>query len=167
MTNIAVALSPDGFAELKSFIDGLDFGVEIASRRAVLIETLHKAQSIFGYLPEEVQRVIAENLDLHLSEVYGVVSFYHYFTTELRGQNQINFCLGTACFVRGAENVIKEFEEELGVKMGETTPDGLFTLGTLRCVGACSLAPVVMINDKTYGRVRPDQVTEILAEYRD
>ncbi len=155
-----------GFAELEAFIGGLSFEADLESRRGVLIDTLHKAQEIFGYLPEEVQKTVAEKLGLHLSEVYGVVSFYHYFTTEIRGANKVNFCMGTACFVRGAEKVVAQFEEELGIKVGETTADGLFTLGTLRCVGACSLAPVVMVNERTYGHVTPEQVSRIVAEYR-
>ena len=158
-------LPAEGFEELQQFMESLDRGTDIVSRRAVLIDTLHRAQTIFGYLPEEVQKFIAAHLGLHLSEIYGVVSFYHYFTTERKGEYQVNFCMGTACFVRGAEQVVERFERELNISVGETTADGRFSLGTLRCVGACSLAPVVMINDKTYGRVSPEQVPEILAEY--
>lgn len=166
MAEATTQLPAEGYDELGKFIESLDFNSDLQSRRAVLIDTLHKAQSIFGFLPEEVQLFVSEKLDLHLSEVYGVVSFYHYFTTEMKGKNQINFCMGTACFVRGAEAVIKEFEKHLDIKIGETTEDRLFTLGTLRCVGACSLAPVVMVNEKTYGRVKPEEAKEIIAEYR-
>ena len=147
------------FAELEGFINSLP------SKEGALIEVLHRAQGIFGYLPKEVQVFVAEKLNLPVSKVYGVVTFYSYFTTEPRGKNVINVCMGTACFVRGSGEVLKEFEKELGIKTGETTPDMKYTLGSLRCVGACGLAPVLTINDRVYGHCTPEQVKDILAEY--
>jgi NADP-reducing hydrogenase subunit HndA len=130
-----------------------------------LINVLHKAQGIFGYLPAEVQEIVARELKIPVAKVYGVVTFYSFFTMIPKGQNPISICMGTACYVRGAEKVLEEFKRKLNVEVGETTKDGKFSLNCLRCVGACGLAPVVMVGDKTYGRVSPDGVQEILAEY--
>jgi len=149
------------FKELEDFINSLPV------KDGALIEVLHKAQHIFGYLPKEVQTFVADKLNLPISKVYGVVTFYSFFTTEPRGKNVINICMGTACFVRGAANVLSEFEKQLDVKVGQTTPDGKFTVEVLRCVGACGLAPVVTINDRVYGHVTPSDVKKILAEYQD
>jgi NADH-quinone oxidoreductase subunit E/NADP-reducing hydrogenase subunit HndA len=131
-----------------------------------LIHVLHKAQSIFTYLPLEVQLFIARQLDLPAAEVFGVVSFYSYFTTKPVGRHTISVCLGTACFVRGAEEVFKAFMDELGIKPGEITPDGLFSIKDVRCIGACGLAPVVTVGEKVYGHVGPGDVKAILDEYR-
>lgn len=130
-----------------------------------LINVLHKAQGIFGYLPAEVQEIVARELKIPVAKVYGVVTFYSFFTMIPKGQNPISICMGTACYVRGAEKVLEEFKRKLNVEVGETTKDGKFSLNCLRCVGACGLAPVVMVGGKTYGRVSPDGVQEILAEY--
>ncbi len=130
-----------------------------------LINVLHKAQGLFGYLPAEVQEVIARELNVSVAHVYGVVTFYSFFTMTPKGQFPISICLGTACYVRGAEKVLEEFRKELNIKVGETTPDGKFSLSCLRCVGACGLAPVVMVGEKVYGRVAPDGVKDIIAEY--
>lgn len=148
------------FKELDEFINSLP------SKEGALIEVLHRAQGIFGYLPKEVQKFVADKLDLPVSKVYGVVTFYSFFTTEPRGKNVINVCMGTACFVRGSGDVLREFEKELGIKSGETTSDMKFTLGSLRCVGACGLAPVLTVNDKVYGHCSPEQVKEIISEYK-
>ncbi len=153
------------FKELETYIKSLNIDKDNPRRKDTLIQTLHKAQSIFGYLPEPVQRYIADRYAISHAEVSGVISFYNYFTTTRKGDVQINVCMGTACYVNGAEKVIKEFERVLGIKSGEVTPDARFSLDSLRCVGACGLAPVVMINDKVYGKVRPDQVREILESY--
>lgn len=132
-----------------------------------LINVLHKAQEIFGYLPAEVQEVVAKELNVSVAHVYGVVSFYSFFTMTPKGKHPISVCLGTACYVRGAEKVLDEFRKLLKIQVGETTPDGKFSLSSLRCVGACGLAPVVTIGAKVYGRVAPDGVKDILAEYND
>lgn len=131
-----------------------------------LINVLHKTQGEFGYLPAEIQEVVAKNLKISVAHVYGVVTFYSFFTMIPKGKHPISICTGTACYVRGAEKVLDEFKKELNIKVGETSPDGEFSLSCLRCVGACGLAPVVNIGEKTYGRVSPEQVKEILAEYR-
>lgn len=154
-------LVEEKFHELEEFINSLP------DKKGALIEVLHKAQHIFGYLPEEVQTFVAEKLNIPASKVFGVVSFYSYFTTTPRGEYVVNVCMGTACFVRGAANVLAEFEKQLDVKVGQTTPDGRFTVEVLRCVGACGLAPVVTINDRVYGHVTPSDVKKILTEYQD
>lgn len=131
-----------------------------------LINILHELQHEFGYLPAEVQDVVAHNLHMPVSQVYGVVTFYAFFTMIPKGEHPISVCTGTACYVRGAEKVLEEFKKELNIKVGETTPDGKFSINCLRCVGACGLAPVVLVGEKVYGRVSPDGVKAIVAEYR-
>ena len=137
---------------------------KVAELHAICAERniLHAAQGLFGYLPPEVQQVIAAELNIPVSRVYGVVTFYSFFTMTPKGKYPISVCLGTACYVRGAENVLEEMQRQLE---GETTPDGLFSLDCLRCVGACGLAPVVMIGGKVYGRVTPEKVRDILSDY--
>ncbi len=135
--------------------------------RNPLIEILHKAQDIFGYLPVEVQMFVAEQLEISLSKVYGVVTFYNRFSMTPRGKYLINVCTGTACYVKGAPKLIQMLSEELKIGMGETTPDNMFTLSEVRCVGACSLAPVLVIDEETYGRLDTrKKVKEILNRYR-
>lgn len=147
------------FDELDAFIDSLN------CNPSELIAILHRAQSIFGYLPMNLQTHIADKLKISVAKVYGVVSFYSFFTMVPKGANVINVCLGTACFVRGSGKILEKLEELLHIKNGETTPDGRFTLTTLRCVGACGLAPVMQINDKTYGNLSVDDIEGILASY--
>ena len=130
-----------------------------------LINILHAAQSIFGFLPREVQEIVAFQLQIPVSRVYGVVTFYSFFTMTPKGKYPVSVCMGTACYVRGAEAVLDEFQKLLEIKVGETTPDGLFSLDCLRCVGACGLAPVVTIAGKVYGRLTAEKVRDILAEY--
>jgi NADP-reducing hydrogenase subunit HndA len=133
-----------------------------------LIEILHKAQELFGYLPMEVQIFIAEETGIPVGKIYGVVTFYNAFTMIPRGKYVINVCEGTACFVKGAKRLIQMISEELGIHMGETTPDKKFTMTSVRCVGACSLAPVFVIGEDTYGRVDTrDKMNAILAKYMD
>ncbi len=126
---------------------------------------LQAAQAIYGYLPEEVQVVVAEGLDIPLTEVYGVASFYAQFTLNPKGKNQISVCLGTACYVKGAADILEAVEKRLDIKPGGITPDGKFSLDACRCVGACGLAPVIMINNDVYGRLTADQVGPILDRY--
>lgn len=130
-----------------------------------LINVLHQTQQEFGYLPAEVQEVIASELNISVAKVYGVVTFYHFFTMVPKGKHPISICTGTACYVRGAEKVLDEFRKNLKIEVGQTTSDGKFSLSCLRCVGACGLAPVVLIGEKVYGRVAPEGVKEILKEY--
>ncbi len=147
------------FAELDEFIE------EKNCDKTELIAILHRAQSIFGYLPMIVQTHIAKKLNINVSKVYGVVTFYSFFTMVPKGEYVISICLGTACFVRGSGKILERVEEVLKIKNGETTPDGKFTITTLRCVGACGLAPVMQINNKTYGNITPEDVEGILATY--
>ena len=147
------------FEELGVYIDSLH------ATEHELIAVLHRAQHIFGYLPREVQEFIAERLNVPIAKVYGVVTFYSFFTMERKGKYVINVCLGTACFVRGSDKIMQAFENKLGIKNGETTSDGKFTLSSLRCVGACGLAPVVQVNGKTYGNATVETVDQILNEY--
>ncbi len=130
-----------------------------------LIAILHKAQNHFGFLPKEVQNAVADAVKVPASKVYGVVTFYSYFTMVPKGKHPISVCMGTACYVKGAEKVLKELEKELNIKNGQTTSDGRFSMNTLRCIGACGLAPVVMIGDKVYGNVKPEEVKNIIKEY--
>ena len=129
-----------------------------------LINILHKAQDTFGYLPREVQEIIARQLGIPVSKVYGVVTFYSFFTMTPKGEHPISVCMGTACYVRGAEKVLDEFKRVLGINVGETTSDGKYSLSSLRCVGACGLAPVVLIGEKVYGPIVPGDVEKILKE---
>lgn len=148
------------YDELESFINSLE------TTKGALIEILHKAQDIFGYLPRDVQLFVARKLGIPGAEVYGVVSFYSYFTTKPSGKHTISVCMGTACFVKGADKIIARFKEKLGIESNETTEDGLFTLKDVRCIGACGLAPVVMVDDKVYGRVKVEDVDDIINTYR-
>ncbi len=130
-----------------------------------LINILHGCQEHFGYLPAEIQEVISSETGIPVAKIYGVVTFYSFFTMTPKGKHPISICMGTACYVRGAEKVLEEFKKELALQVGQTTKDGKFSLSSLRCVGACGLAPVVLVGDKTYGRVAPDDVKKILKEY--
>ena len=134
---------------------------------SALIYVLKEAQGIFGYLPKEVQLHIAGKLGVSPAKVYGVVSFYSYFSTNPVGEHKISVCLGTACFVKGSKDVLAELEKQLEIKAGETTKDLKFTIECLRCVGACGLAPVVVVDGKVYSRVTPEDVTSIINEYRE
>ena len=128
---------------------------------------LNELQNTIGFISEPMQAYVARNLKVPISAVHGVVSFYSFFTTSPRGKHTIKFCMGTACYVRGAERVLDEFKEILKIKVGETTKDDKFSLSSLRCVGACGLAPVVLVGEKVYGRVTLDGVQEILDEYKE
>ena len=133
--------------------------------RGALIPVLHEAQDVYGYLPLEVQRVIAEKLDIPLAEVYGVVSFYTKFSINPKGKYQINVCMGTACYVKGANEILDKFKTRLSIDVGECTEDGLFSLEACRCIGSCGLAPVVTINDDVYGKLIADDVDGIIDKY--
>jgi len=147
------------FPEVEEFINGL------SDLNGALIPTLHMAQETYGYLSKEVQLFIARKLEIPAARVYGVATFYSLFSMEKRGVYRVNICMGTACYVRSAENVLAEFEKELKIGAKQTTGDGMFTLDSVRCVGACGLAPVVMVNEKVYGRVKPSDVKHIVEEH--
>lgn len=159
------SLPSEQYQELDRYIDSLPIGKSNERRKEFLIQVLHKAQHIFGYLPTEVQTHISDRFFISHAEVSGVISFYNYFTTKPKGKNQINVCTGTACYMRGADKVLAEFERILGICTGEVTEDGNFSIEGLRCVGACGLAPVVTINGKVYGKVTPEQVAGIVESY--
>ncbi len=131
-----------------------------------LMPVLQEAQEIFGYLPIEVQDFIAEELDIPITDVYGVATFYSQFSLKPKGKYRIGVCLGTACYVKGAQKVLDELSKVLNIDVGATTEDGTFTLEATRCLGACGLAPVIMINDDVYGRLEPDDIPEIIAKYK-
>ena len=139
---------------------------EHGNKAGEVINVLHKVQGEYGYLPAEIQELVAKELGIPVSRVYGIVSFYSFFTMTPKGEHPISVCLGTACYVRGAEKVLDELKRQLGIGVGEVTPDGKFSLNCLRCVGACGLAPVIEVGDKVYGRMTPDRVKDVLAEYK-
>jgi Respiratory-chain NADH dehydrogenase 24 Kd subunit. len=149
----------DKFRELKAVID------EYRDIEGPLMPIMHKAQEIFGYLPLEVQNFIAEELNIPLTDVYGVATFYTHFTLKPQGKYTINVCLGTACYVKGAQKILDKLKEELKIEEGDTTPDGRFTIDATRCLGACGLAPVMMINGEVYGRLVPEDIPKILKRY--
>ena len=146
-------------AQLKAVI------AEHADDRGALMPVLQKAQEIYGYLPIEVQTMIAEGMDIPLEKVYGVVTFYAQFSLNPKGKYRISVCLGTACYVKGAGDIFNKFSEKLGIKGGEITPDGKFSLDACRCIGACGLAPVLTVNEDVYGNLTVDDVDKILAKY--
>ena len=139
---------------------------ESKSTPGCLMHILQEAQAIYGYLPLPVQKTIAEGLNISLSEVYGVSTFYSQFSLKPKGKYKISVCLGTACYVKGSDKILQEVEKELGIKVGECTEDGLFSIDSCRCVGACGLAPVMMINEDVHGRLKPEMVKGILDSYR-
>ena len=132
-----------------------------------LIPVLHKAQEIYGYLPIEVQTMIADGLEVPLAEVYGVVTFYTQFSLNPKGEYKIGVCLGTACYVKGSGDILEKIKEIIGIDVDGCTPDGKFSLEATRCIGACGLAPVFTINEDVYGRITTDDVPGILAKYMD
>lgn len=138
---------------------------ESKGRPENLIMVLHKAQNLFGYLPKRVQQLVAEGLGLTLSEVYGVITFYSFFSTSPKGRNSVKICLGTACYVRGGQQALSKVQEELKIEVGGTTEDRRFSVDVVRCIGACGLAPAMLVNDDVYGRVKTTKVMEILDTY--
>lgn len=147
--------------ELKEYIDAEK------SKPGALMPVLQKAQEIYGYLPIEVQGMVAEGLGISLSEVYGVATFYSQFSLNPKGKYQISVCLGTACYVKGSGDIYNKLQEKLGIEGGGCTPDGKFSLEACRCIGACGLAPVLTVNDEVYGRLTVDDVDDILKKYAD
>jgi NADH-quinone oxidoreductase subunit E/NADP-reducing hydrogenase subunit HndA len=161
MSRIKIELRKDQIDKIKEICKSFD------NKGDELINVLHKVQGTFGYLPAEVQEIVAQELNVPVAKVYGVVTFYSFFTMLPKGKYPVSVCTGTACYVRGAEKVLEELKKELKIQVGETTADGKFSISCLRCVGACGLAPVIMIGSKTYGRVAPDMIKDILGEYPD
>ena len=155
-----LVIPQEGFRELEEYINNMK------TTKGALIEILHKAQEIFGYLPRDVQLFVARKLGIPGAEVFGVVSFYSYFNLKPMGKHTISVCMGTACFVRGADKIINKMKSSLGIESNEMTEDGVFSLKDVRCIGACGLAPVILVDDKVYGRVKEDEVEEIIDKYR-
>jgi NADP-reducing hydrogenase subunit HndA len=135
--------------------------------KGALIPVLHEAQDLYGYLPMKVQKMVAEGLDVSLAEVYGVVTFYTQFSLNPKGKYKIQVCLGTACYVKGSGQIYDKVKQQLGLDKDGTTEDGLFSLEACRCIGACGLAPVIMINNDVYGRLVPDDIPAILNKYHE
>ncbi len=149
------------YAELDKIIE------ETGSSKGSLINVLQSAQGLFGHLSRELQEYISDRLDVPSSQVYGVVTFYNFFTMIPRGKHQIKICMGTACYVRGADRIMERLRDELGTEGEEPTIDGLFSVHGVRCLGACSMAPVVLVGERDfYGRLKPDKVAAILEKYR-
>ena len=140
---------------------------ELKDQPGALMPVMQKAQNIFGCVPMDVQKIIADGLGVTLSEVYGVATFYAQFKLKPNGKYLISVCLGTACYVKGSQKILDRLAEELNIPVGDTTDDGLFTLQATRCLGACGLAPVMTVNDEVYGRLVPDDIPGILAKYKD
>ncbi len=159
ITSVPFAGTKEQQKQLEEYI------AEHGKERGTLMPTLQKAQEIYGYLPIEVQTMIAKGLNVPLSEVYGVATFYSQFSLFPKGQYKVSVCLGTACYVKGSGEIFEKIQDILKIKSGETTPDGKFSLADCRCVGACGLAPVMMINDDVYGRLTPDMLPDIFAKY--
>lgn len=139
---------------------------ELKEEKGSLMPILQKAQDIYGYLPIEVQTMISNEMQVPLEKIYGVVTFYSQFTLSPKGKYQISVCLGTACYVKGAGDIYDKLKELLGIEGGDCTPDGRFSLDACRCVGACGLAPVMLVNDEVYGRLTVDEVEGILKKYQ-
>ncbi len=138
---------------------------ELRDTKGALMPIMQKAQDIYGYLPYEVQKIISDEMEVPLEKIYGVATFYSMFTLFPKGEYQISVCLGTACYVKGSGNIFSKLTEKLGIESGQCTTDGKFSLDACRCIGACGLAPVMMINDDVYGRLTPDELDGILAKY--
>ena len=158
-TSVPFKGTPEQEQELRAWL------AENKEMRGAAMPALQKAQEIYGYLPIEVQRIVAEELEMPLEEIYGVATFYAQFSLNPKGQYKISVCLGTACYVKGSGKIYEKLQEKLGIAGGECTPDGKFSLDACRCVGACGLAPVMTINDDVYGRLTGDELDEILARY--
>lgn len=139
---------------------------EHRNTKGALIPVLHKIQNLYGYLPEDLLKLVSEELNVAMAEIYGVASFYSFFSLEPKGEHVIRVCLGTACYVKGSQLILDELSKQLNIEVGKTTKDGKFTLEATRCLGACGLAPAMMIDEKVYGRLSPEHVTDILKEYR-
>ena len=161
MQNEFVQSREKEFAELKEYIDS------IKNSQGILMQTLQKAQDIFGYLPLKVQEFISDETNIPLADIYGVVTFYTQFTTEEKGKHKVGVCLGTACYVKGSQEVMDKLVEELKIEVGQTTEDKLFTLEATRCLGCCGLAPVMMIDGDVYGKLEPKKIPDILSRYKE
>ena len=159
ISNLPFHDTPEQAQKLDAVIESLK------GTQGAVMPALHQAQDIYGYLPIEVQEKIAKGLGVSLEEVYGVSTFYSQFALTPKGRNHISVCLGTACYVKGADKVLERITQKLGIQPEECTEDGAFSLTACRCIGACGLAPVMTVNDEVYGRLVPEDVDAILAQY--
>lgn len=132
-----------------------------------IIEALHEIQNLYGYISDDAQKCLSKYLNVPMSEIYGIITFYSRFKLKPKGKYNIQVCLGTACYVKGSAKVLEAFEKELNIKSGDITQDGLFSLEEVRCIGACGLAPAIVINEDVYGKVTPDQVKQIISKYKN
>ena len=164
MSSKTAAIPFSGTAEQREKLDAVIQAWK--GKGGALMPVLQEAQEIYGYLPIEVQQIISDEMDIPMSEIYGVVTFYAQFNLQPKGKYKIGVCMGTACYVKNAGGVFDKLKEVLGVENGECTPDGLFSLDATRCLGCCGLAPVLMVNDDVYGRLTPDDVKGIIDKYR-
>ena len=151
--------TPEQEAQLRAVID------ESKHDKSLLMHVMQQAQAIYGYLPIEVQKIIADGMDVPIEKVYGVSTFYAQFALSPKGEYNISVCLGTACYVKGAQSLLDKITEILGVGAGECSDDGRFSIEASRCIGACGLAPVLTVNDEVYGKLTPDDISSILAKY--
>lgn len=140
--------------------------LERVSDKSELLEILHKTQDIYGYIPKHIVLLIAKSLDTTVASIYGVITFYSRFSLIPKGDYDISVCMGTACYVKGAKDVLEAFAEELDIQPGETTTDMKFSLTATRCLGACGLAPVITINEDVHGKLKPEDVKEVLEQYK-
>ncbi len=160
MQNEFVLSKKSEFDELKKYINS------VKNSQGVTMQIFQNAQGIFGYLPLEVQQFISDETNIPLADIYGVVTFYTQFSTEEKGKHKIGLCLGTACYVKGSQEIMDKLAEELNVKVGKTTDDKQFTLEATRCLGCCGLAPVMMVDDDVYGKVEAQKIKSILSKYK-
>lgn len=155
-------------ADRKQLFEQLDTVIDVwKDAPGGLLPIMQSAQENIGCIDEEVAKYISVKTDTPVTTIYGIATFYSLFTEQPKGKNAIGMCLGTACYVRGSQLVMDALEKELGIEVGKTTPDGLFTLDATRCIGCCGLAPAMMINDEVYGRLTPDKIPAIIAKYRE
>lgn len=160
LTTVVFKGTPEQEARLKEVI------AKHKGEQGAMMPVMQEAQEIYGYLPIEVQKMIADGMGTSLEEVYGIASFYSQFLLNPKGKIAIAVCLGTACYVKGAGDIIERISQKIGIKPGETSPDGVYSLEATRCIGACGLAPVMTINDEVYGRLKKEDVDGILEKYK-
>jgi NADH-quinone oxidoreductase subunit E/NADP-reducing hydrogenase subunit HndA len=158
-----IEITQNQMDELRGFIDEVN---QKEYSESYLIAVLHKVQSMFGYLPQDLMDEVAEKMQIPTAHIWGVATFYHYFNLKPIGKHVVSVCMGTACYVKGADKIVQAIKKHLGVEVGETTADKLFTLQEARCLGACGIAPVIMIDDKIYGELDAKKTVDLLNQYR-
>ena len=144
----------------------LEIAKKYEGKSADIIEALHEVQNFYGYISTDAQKCLSKHLNVPMSEIYGIITFYSRFTLKPKGKYNIQICLGTACYVKGSATILAAFEKELGIKSGDITEDGIFSIEEVRCIGACGLAPAIVVNEDVYGKMTADKVHEIIEKYR-